>query len=250
MMKKRIVPLLILLLLSALACRLPFLGQTEAAPSPAPVEATAVPPAENTPVPQIQEPGPTVTATDAAPPEGEEQASGTITLEDNGVAITVPGTYRLGDVESDLEILVEGLQTLSEEDAQDIETLYETYQDDIMLWGYDTASPAMHQTSLLILKNEEFAGMSLPMIMSFANLLLGEEVDSMQQELLTLGDRETARFLTRAETGGVSTAQAIYLFNDSGKLWIIGFFTNQEQLESRLPDFDAAVASFRVLPTE
>ena len=80
--------------------------------------------------------------------------------------------------------------------------------------------------------------------------LLGDEVDSLAQERLTLGERDVLRFLTTAENAGVQTAQAIYLFNETGKLWVIGFFTNQAQIDQRRPTFDAAVASFAVQPAE
>lgn len=181
----------------------------------------------------------------------EAATGGTAVYSDNGVEITLPDTYIMGDVENDLEILVEGLMAMSEEeDAEDIQTLYENNKDDIILWAYDLESPATHQTSLLVMKNEEFAGMSLALIATFANILFGSEVDSLEQETMTLGEHEVLRFLTTSENAGVETAQAIYLLNDSDKLWLIGFFTNQEEFEDRLSTFDAAAASFTVLPQE
>lgn len=57
-------------------------------------------------------------------------------------------------------------------------------------------------------------------------------------------------FQTASENAGIPNAQAIYLFEDSGKLGLIGFFTSQEQLEGRLPTFDAAVESFTVVDME
>lgn len=249
MKKKTLVILLITLMaVPAAACGLPFLGQTEAPP----VMTEEVSPATEPPSEAAAE-AELIEATEA-PMETEADtpaSSGTTRVySDNGVSITLPESYVLGDVETDLEILVEGLQALGEEEAQDIEALYETYQDDILLWGFDTESPLNHQTSLIVMKNEEFAGMSLAMIMSFANVLLGDEVSSMQQEMLTLDGRKTARFLTSAENAGVTTAQAIYLFNEADKLWVVGFFTTQEQLQQRLSVFDQAVGSFSYQPAE
>jgi hypothetical protein len=235
------------LILASLACRLPFFNHS--------VETLVVSTATTTleePTPLAHEP----TVHDEAglepssTPTEEEIAPETQVFGDNGVEIILPASYALGDVEKDLAFLVEGLQALSEEDAQDIQTLYEQNKEDIILWGYDTASPAQHMTSLLILKNEEFAGMSLAIISAFANALLGDEVDSLSQERMTLGGRDVLRFLTTAENAGVETAQAIYLFNEGGELWVVGFFTNQAQIEQRLPTFDAAAASFAVQPAE
>ena len=232
------------LILATLACRLPFSGSN----SNAEVEESA----ESADSEQTVEAEEIEAEEDAAAEEtAEAAAGGTRVYSDNGVEITLPDTYLLGDVENDLAILVEGLQAMSEEeDAEDIEQLYENNKDDIILWGYDTNSPPTHQASLLVMKNEEFAGMSLALISTFANVLLGSEVDSLTQATMTLGDREMLRFLTTSENAGVETAQAIYLFNDSDKLWLIGFFTNAEQFEDRLPTFDAAAESFTVPPQE
>ncbi len=246
-----------MLMLAAVACRLPFAKNT---PAPTVVVVTEEPqPLPNEPETTEVESATESTAADEAveAPTDEEPATAEPSptaahkvYSENGIEMTLPDTYVMGDVETDLAILMEGLQTLSEEEADDIEALYAANKDDIILWGFDLNSPITHQTSVLVLKNEEFAGLSLPMAMSLATVLVGEEVDTLQQEILTLGGREVARFLTTAEAAGVPTAQAIYLLNESGKLWVIGFFTTQDQIDARLPIFDAAVASFKVVSAE
>jgi hypothetical protein len=235
------------LILATLACRLPFRSDNN-------IEETSV----SSMAPEVEQTTEeTAIETEAAATTEEveteaPETGGTAIYTDSGVEISLPSSYMVGDVEKDLAILVEGLTAMSEdpEDAEDIQALYEKHKDDIMLWGYDTNSPSTHQTSVLVMKNEEFAGMSLALISTFANALLGEEVDSMSQDRLTLGDHDVVRFRTTSENAGVATAQAIYVFNATDKLWLIGFFTNQEQFEERLPAFDAAVASFTVVDVE
>jgi len=234
---------LVTLALMAVACRLPFFSQAAE-----PLQVSTEEPLLEVPEQPVEQPTATNTALpDPTAPALEEELPGEVVFSDNGVEITLPGSYVMGDVDKDLALLVEGLKTLSEEDAQDIQVLYDQNKDDIMLWGYDSKSPGDHTTSLLIMKNEELAGMSLSLMSVFANALLGDEVDSLDQERLSLGDRDVLRFLTAAENAGVDTAQAVYLFNEAGKLWVIGFFTNQAQIAQRLPVFDAAVASFTYL---
>jgi len=246
-MKKLFILIAILfILLATLACRLPFFNRSTETQ-----EVSTESAATDEPAPEVEE----LTLEEAAAPETiatqtEEVVGESQDFSDNGVQITLPASYTLGDIDKDLVILVEGLQVLSEDDAQDVQSLYDQNKEDIILWGYDTASPSTHMTSLLVLKNEEFAGMSLTIISAFANALLGDEVDSINQERLELGGREVLRFLTTAENAGVETAQAIYLFNEGGKLWVVGFFTNQAQIDQRLPTFDAAVGSINILPAE
>ena len=255
MKKSNLILVLLTLILAMLACRFPFISNNSDNDMETTVESFQEEPATST---QLEETSEEEEVEEAAAEEETTEAEtaevitgGTKVFSDNGIQITLPDTYEIGDVENDLAILVEGLMAMSDdEDTEDIEQLYENNKDDIILWGYDTNSPATHQTSLLVMKNEEFAGMSLALVSTFANVLFGGEVDSLQQETITLGDREVLRFLTTTENAGVETAQAIYLFNESDLLWLIGFFTNQAQFEDRLPSFDAAASSFILLPQE
>jgi hypothetical protein len=249
MKKKAYILASLFLILATLACRLPFRSSVSIDEETT-VNGTIPDGEESTKEPAVE--------TEADAVETEEvntdgsASTGTAVYTDRGVEITLPSSYRVGDVEKDLAILVEGLSAMSEdsEDAADLQALYEKNKEDIMLWGYDTNSPTSHQTSVLVVKNEEFAGMSLGLISVVANALLGDELDSMSKESMTLGSRDVVRFETTSENAGVQTAQAIYIFNDSGKLWLIGFFTDLEQFEERLATFDTAVESFTVINVE
>ena len=235
---------LLVLNLSTLACRLPFFNRA-LDPPVASTEETAL----EEPTSLAQEPNVPEEAAPKPTALGEISAD-TQVLKGNGIEIALPVSYVLGDAEKDLPVLVEGLQALSEDSGQDMQALYEQNKDDIILWGYDAESSAEHMTSLLILKNEEFAGMPLTILSVFANTLLGDEVESLSQERLKFGGRDALRFLSTAGSSIVENAQAIYLFNEAGKLWVIGFFTNQAQIDQQLPTFDAAVASITILPAE
>lgn len=237
MNKKKTVLLLVTVavILSTLACSLPFMSKV--ADNAADDAASAV--VESPEASQVET---QITAEDTE--AVVENTGGTQVYSDNGVQISLPASYVMGDVETDLAILVEGMMAMSEEDADDIQELYEKNKDDILFWAYDSNSPSSHMTSVVVMKNEEFAGMSLAMIAVFSNAFVGDEVDSFEQAQLTLGGKDVLRFHTTSENAGVPTAQAIYIFNQSGKLWVVGFFTNQDQFEERLPSFDAAVESF------
>lgn len=168
-----------------------------------------------------------------------DNSGGTRVYSDNGVEITLPKTYILGDVDAGLAVLDKDLRAMSEQAAGDI-----------LLWAYDTVNSSNQQTGLAVMKNENFAGIPLAIISPFASALLGKEVDIINQKRLTLGDREALQFLTATDNAGIVTNQVIYLFKDSGKLWIIGFLTSPDQIADRLPTFDTAVVSFSVLSVE
>lgn len=49
---------------------------------------------------------------------------------------------------------------------------------------------------------------------------------------------------------GVQTHQAVYMLKEAGSLWIISFVTQPDELDARLPIFEEAVASFKVISAE
>lgn len=242
MNKSKYLSLLFLLvfILPALACRLPFSAEpTEEAVQQ---ETSIEEPLESPKVEEVQH-------EESLPLPQAEAVSDVFTpYSSRGVQIMLPGSYVLGDIENDLPILTEVLSARSDpEAAANTQLLYDKYGDDIMLWAFDSKSQNNAQTSMIVLKNEEFAGLPLFLIKPLTNLFIGEEVDTLEQEIIEINGRDTLRLLTQSDNAGVITAQVYYVFNDSSKLWIVAFFTTLDELDTRLPDFDQSVGSFQVL---
>ena len=235
-MKKNLLSIVVIiatLALAAMACRLPFFNR-----------------AEETPM-LTMEASPQDESTESSSSSSQLRNSGeTQVYSKNGVQITLPASYEMGDIEGQLADLLDRIQSLPEFGSGSIEEFYANNSDDILLWAFDTGSAEDYRTDMLVLKNEEFAGLSLGIVSTLARTLLGNAIQVIEQERITLGDRDTLRFLVSAEDVGVDQAQVIYLLRDSGKLWILGFLTSQVPIEQHLPTFDAAVASFTVLDVD
>ncbi|MDY6873420.1 MAG: hypothetical protein SVR81_05570 [Chloroflexota bacterium] len=162
-----------------------------------------------------------------------QSGADTAVYSDNGVQITLSNAFVLGDPEMDLAAAAEG----------GFADLYTQNVDNILLWANRVDPP----TYLMVMENEEYAAMPLGIISTFAGSILGDAIGIAAQEQVQLGGREVLRLLTTTDTGGVEMTHAVYLFNENDKLWIIGFFTNQAQIDARLPAFDAAIASFTIV---
>jgi len=228
-----IVVIIATLALVAMACRVPFFSG-----------------AEETPV-LTTEGSPQEESTDPLPSSSQLGFSGeTQVYSKNGVEISLPVSYEMGDIEGQLANLLDRIEDLPEFGSGSIEEFYANNSDDILLWAFDTGSAEDYRTDMLVLKNEEFAGLSLGIVSTLARTLLGNAIEVIEQERITLGDRDTLRFLVSAEDVGVDQAQVIYLLKDSGKLWILGFLTSQAPIEQHLSTFDAAVASFTVVDVD
>lgn len=184
----------------------------------------------NLPVNRVEEmTAPSLEATQTPLQSGADTA----VYSDNGVQITLSNAFVLGDPEMDLAAAAEG----------GFADLYTQNVDNILLWANRVDPP----THLMVMENEEYAAMPLGIISTFAGSILGDVIGIAAQEQVQLGGREVLRLLTTTDTGGVEMTHAVYLFNENDKLWIIGFFTNQAQIDARLPAFDAAIASFTIV---
>lgn len=210
MKKYTLVLVSLMLVLATLACSLPFLNNS-AEPTSAAVTETAV---EATP------------------------SVGMAVYAANGVTINLPESYELKDVST----MVSGDETFQQ--------LYQQYADAIVLLAVDTASTTATQDGVLVVKNETFASVPLGLLSTVAGSLLGDSVTILAQEQLSLGDRDTLRLQTSVSTGGDPVTLVVYVFKEAGKLWMVGFLVDQEQMADRLPTFDAAAASFTVVDVE
>lgn len=167
----------------------------------------------------------------------------------NGIEITLPDTFVVGEAE-EIEALLKEEALLTGEHAQTIELMFENFKDDILLWGYDTNPTNQGETGLFVMKNEQFGGMSLMLISAFIQPMIGSQVEIIEQEIMTIGDRNVLRFLANPVELDVQGTQVFYIFNEDGKLWIIGFLTNTDLAQDRLQGFDDAAASFKIVEGE
>jgi len=228
--------------LAIMACHIPLVSQSVGIDetdieSPKATEVTPTETAETT-------------TTTSTPNQADSVVSGKMQVySGDGIEITLPGTYVVGDSE-EIETLLEEGEFLNNEQGKGIELMFDNFKDDILLWGYDTLPEDDAETGLVIFKNEQFGGMSLMLISSFIKPMIGSQLDIIEQGRVTINDRDTLRIMTKSENSGMEGYQVFYIFNEDGKLWIIGFFTNSDLEQSRLEGFYDAVESFQIVEGE
>ena len=167
-------------------------------------------------------------------------------LGEDQVRIAVPNSYFVGDAGSDIDALFEGMDLPGVPLSLELQRLLDNTQDDILLWGYDAGSTAQVPTSFVVLKNDQFAAVPLGAISTFAGSLLGENVTIIEENRLTIGGRDTLRWITVTREAGLELTQAVYLFKASGTLYIIGFNADQQEVYAQLAVYDTIVASLTV----
>ena len=229
MKNKRTLLIAIILIVATLACNLPF-AQPEQASTQQPDEDFLKEPTEGI--------------------FGEETITGSFTDTESqvysvgGYSILLPGSFFVSDNPTNVPILNELLSIVDEWTGEEFGDIAAIAEENIALLGYDTMDSSPIPSSMLVLKNEQFAGAPLGFMNIFAEQILGRSVNLLQSDSLQLGNRQVIRWQTSLNVHGQSSNQAIYFFNDYRVLWIIVFVTEPSMMTDRLLTFDDAVASF------
>jgi len=246
MKKYGFISLIIFLVLAALACTIPYFGELGSSNEPVTRSATesVTEAVTETVFVGEEKPEPTSTKSESVVPDEAQN------YQINGVEITIQNSFVLGDAAVFLSRFLEGPNVLGDNVTEQIRRIYEENEDDLILFAVDTSDSSAIQTSLLVIKNEAFAGMSLGMVELFTDFIIGDTFDSMEQERLILGNRDTLRSITTVKDDDLITSQVFYLFKDAQTFWMIIFLTSNEKVHDQLTMFDEVVTSFTILSQE
>lgn len=168
------------------------------------------------------------------------------TTADAVISIAVPDAYYVGDSVAGLSSIVEDMLQTDVPVEVDLSGLLGVGQTDILLWGYDAGSAAEVPTSFVVIKNQEYGLMPLGLISTLAGTLLGDAVEIVQEQRLTIAGRDSLRWITITREAGFEFTQAVYIFKDSGVLYLIVFNADQQEVYAQLPTYDSIVASLRI----
>lgn len=238
--KKKLIVLIVCLSLNLaiMACHIPLVSQS--------IETQG----EQTEIPKVSEIEETEVIITSTPTQDVTIESETKQVYyGDGIEITLPGSFIVGEAD-EIEAFLEEENLLNGEHSQSMEDMVENFKDDILLWGYDNNPTREEETGLFIMKNEQFGGMSLMLISAFIQPMIGSQIEIEEQQIITIGDRDVLRLLTNPGDLDVQGSQVLYIFNEDGKLWIIGFFTSSNLAQYRLQDFDDVVASLKIIKGE
>lgn len=177
---------------------------------------------------------------DYVPPEGFWEESRVI--DHDMITLWVPKSYYVASSVTELTDLVDSLGVV----LVGLDNLTGYAEANILMWGYDEGSTADVPTSFVVIKNKDFAFMPLNLLSTLVGTLLGNDVEILQESRLSIGGRDTLRWITLTRQAGLELTQAVYVFKDSGVIYLIGFNADQQEVSAQLDNYDAIVASLRI----
>lgn len=201
-MKKKTVLILLLILFAVSACNLPSRQTKTPQPSPTPAE-------------------------------GWQYYSG------KAIQIRLPDSYVEEDFKDELPAIISTLANIVHQSDGQVETYLNNLEGSVEWWGYDSAAPAISPTRLLILRNQDLAGLPLNLLSNTLMLLVGGDANAVRSETLKLDGRDVVRLSYSDQ----DSAWAAYAFNEEGFLWLSLFLTTPAILAVEQADFEYSVGT-------
>ncbi len=167
-------------------------------------------------------------------------------VADRRISLSLPGSYFVSDVDPDLSALLGGLDESGVAVGTDLENLLGSAQEDILIWGYDTGGSANIPVSFVVIKNDDYAAVPLGLLSTFSGPLLGNRVEILAEHRLNISGRDTLRWVTLTQEAGFAFTQVVYVFKDSGTLYLVGFNVEGQSVDHQVGIFDAIVASLTI----
>ena len=206
----------------------------------------------HTPLPtDIPEPSPTPThvPTDTAEPiPAKTDIPGWEKFEAQGVEIWLPESFEGGDLENDLDLIVEKLNALGPEFEQ-VAAMIEANPTAFVLWAFDTEiGSSGYLTNMNITHEKVLSAVTLEMYIQAVSQQLPSYLTISQQEPGNLEQYDSYRLVIDTDVSGVKGNELLYVIKDGSDVWAIAFATSVAEFDARLPVFEQSVQSFATQP--
>jgi hypothetical protein len=191
MMKKKLIAVICVLLLSTMACALQSVGGLFG------MTPTA------TPTPDL----------------------GLVRLQGAGMSIMLSNTYIGADITPDLPRIVEVIKNFFGEGSDIYTKLVDGIEGNIAWWGYDSATP--EPTKLLVFKNNQFNFIPLTALHLAIQTVIQKQDNAVESKQVTLKDRDMIRLNYTKD----NNAWVVYLFKEGGQLWGFLWMTSSSSMQ-------------------
>ncbi len=209
-MKKKIILLLSLMLLTVVSCNIP-----------------------------LQRKASTPTPTPSPTPDMSMQL-----YYGEGMQIMLPPTYIAEDIKSELPSIIETITNLVGTTDGFAGDLIKDLEGNISWYGYDGGTPAVFPTRLIVIRNKSLTGLPVSVLTLGLEQILGRNDTEVDRESLTLAGREVTRFTYSKD----ANAWAAYIFKEENRLWISVFITTPANMAAALDEYDTSIESMTIDP--
>lgn len=162
------------------------------------------------------------------------------------IELWLPGSYRGGNLENDLDLILEDLKQLGPE-YQQIARAVEQNPSLFSIWAFDSDSVSSGFLTNVTVTNERvLSAMTLDAYMDAGVRQLPAQFQVVDRKLISLDRYQAGRLTVEFTLNGVSGKQMMYVIKSGNTMWNITYSTGRDEFERRLPNFERSANSFWV----
>jgi len=169
-------------------------------------------------------------------------------FEGEGVELWLPESYDGGDLDEDLDVVVENLRRLGpdfEQMAQIIEQNPTMY----VIWAFDSEVGSSGVLSNVALTKERvLSAITMDTYLDAATNQFPAAFEVTERDIVTLGDYEAGRLVIEFEIQGVGGKELMYAVKDGTTMWAFVYATGADEFDERLPVFEQSALTFAIEP--
>ena len=160
----------------------------------------------------------------------------------------LPESFEGGNLDEDLDVLLEKLKKLGPDFQQAAQTLEEN-RSSFALWAFDSeVGTRGFLTNASITSEGVFSSMSVDTYLDLSMAHLPSSVKLVSRDLVSVGDREAGRMDVQARISGITAEELLYAVKYGNTMWLITFATSGAEFEKRMPVFDQSAQTFKIRP--
>jgi len=168
----------------------------------------------------------------------------------SGIEIWLPASFEGGDLENDLDVIVEKLKALGP-DFEQVAATIEANPTAFVLWAFDSKLGSTgYLTNVNIVKEQVVSAITLDMYAQALQQQLPSYLTISEQNQGKLDRYASLRLVLDTDISGTKGKELMYIIKDSNIIWAITFATALDEFEGRLPEFDQSVQTFNLQPQE
>jgi hypothetical protein len=169
-------------------------------------------------------------------------------FEGRGVELWLPESFEGGNLDEDLDLIVERLKGLGPEFEQLSQTLDQN-RSVFALWAFDSKVGEQGSlTSANITTEQVLSVITIDIYLDAVEKQFPPGFAVRERDIVQLGDREAGRLIADFTVSGVSGNQLLYVVKDGNNIWVISYGTSVDEFEERLPVFEQSAQTFSIQP--
>jgi hypothetical protein len=166
----------------------------------------------------------------------------------NGVELWLPESYEGGNLNKDLDTIVDHLRELGP-DFENIAQMIEQNPSAFALWAFDSeGSEAGFLTNINVTKEQIFSSITVDTYLDAAIKQFPPEFQLVDRRIVSLDRYEAGRLLVELTLSSIKAKEALYAIKDDDTMWLVVYATRTSEFEQRLPTFEQSVNTFVIQP--